>query len=335
MILRIFKGTGPGVIFLISLTLILVWIGAFLYPHVDQASYSEKDLLPLYRILITILGESPFPGLLFSFFIASLMAFIIVNFNTTDFFINERTFLPAFFYVLLTGLFPQNQLLSPVVPASLFLMLAIIRINDTYRKAGTAYNFFDAGILISTGSLFYGNLIWFGLLIISGILIFRSVTIKEIVVSLIGLITPYIIAFGFYYLLGKDLQSLFIIIKNNLFGISDGFVFSRITLAVLIFVILLILISFVYLLFTMNIKKIKARKTFYLLIWVFLISVGIYVLLPSVSVEITWLMIIPVSYFLTHFFLYIKKKRVPGIIFSLLIVLILLLQALNLFDKAI
>jgi hypothetical protein len=335
MILRLFKGTGPGVIFLISLTLILIWIGAFIYPHADSSSYFEKDPLPLYGILKMVLGASPVPGLLFSFFIVTMMSIILVNFNTTDFFINERTFLPAFFYVLLSGLFPQNQLLNPVVPASLFLMMAIIRINSSYRKAGTAYNFFDAGILISTGSLFYGNLIWFGLLIIAGILIFRTVTIKEIAVSLIGLVTPYIIVFGIYYLLGKDLQALSMVIKSNLFGISDGFTFTRITVAALIFIILVIIMSFVYLLFTMNIKKIKARNTFYLLIWVFLISVGIYVFLPSVSVEITWLMIIPVSYFLTHFFLYVRKKTVPGILFSLLIVFILLVQILHLFEKVI
>jgi len=334
MILRQFKETGPGVIFLISITLLLIWISAFIYPQIDTTSYFEKDPMPFYAILRSILGENSLIGVLFSFFIVALMAFVMVNFNTTDFFLNERTFLPAVFYVLLNGLIPQNQLLNPVLPASLFLMLAIIRINDSYRKAGTAYNFFDAGILIATGSLFYGNLIWFGLMIFSGILIFRAVTVKEITVSLIGLVTPYLIAFGVYYLMDKDIQSLIALIRENLFGISDGFTFTWMTVAALIYVILVILMSFVFLLFTMNTEKIKARKTFYLLIWVFLISVGIYVLLSSVSVEIIWLMSIPASYFLTHYFLHLRKKMVPGILFSLIIFLVLLLQGLFLFEMA-
>ena len=59
-------------------------------------------------------------------------------------------------------------------------MLAVIRIIDGYRKAGIANNFFDAGILISTGSLFYANLIWFGVLVIIGIALIRTVSISEI-----------------------------------------------------------------------------------------------------------------------------------------------------------
>ena len=63
--------------------------------------------------------------MILSFLMVSLMAFLLVNFNTTVFFIHERTFLPALFYVLLGGFFPDHQLLNPVLPASIFLMLAI------------------------------------------------------------------------------------------------------------------------------------------------------------------------------------------------------------------
>ncbi len=101
----------------------------------------------------------------------SLMAFLLVNFNTTVFFIHERTFLPALIYILFGGFFPDHQLLNPVLPASIFLMLAVMRIMESYHITGTAYSYFDAGILISTGSLFYANLIWFGLIVIIGIAI--------------------------------------------------------------------------------------------------------------------------------------------------------------------
>jgi hypothetical protein len=131
--------------------------------------------------------------------------------------------------------------------------------------------------------------------------------------------------------LGKEIQPLLLFIKGNLFGISGVFVFTKTTIAALLFIGLVILISFVYLLFNMNTKKIKARKTFYLLIWVFLISVAIYVFLPSVSVDIAWLLMIPVSYFLTHYFMFVRKKLVPSILFSILFAVIFLLQILNLF----
>jgi len=326
MLLRLFKGTGPGVIFLIIVTLIAVWISAFLIPEIDSVFHYETDPMPLYGLLKQVIGNNHILGMILSFSMVSLMAFFLVNFNTTVFFINERTYLPALIYILFGGLFPQYQLLNPVLPASLFLMLAIIRIMEGYRKPGTAYNFFDAGILISTGSLFYANLIWFGLLIIIGIALLRTGNMGEIAISILGLITPYLLVFGLYYVIGKDLKALLSLVEDNLFARSAGYLFPRLTVVALIFTAIIMLVSIAYLFMFINTKKIKSRKTFFLLIWVFVISIGVYFVLPSVSVEIVWLTGIPVSYFLTHYFVFVKKKLVPEIFFSVLFILILLIQ---------
>jgi hypothetical protein len=47
---------------------------------------------------------------------------------------------------------------------------------------------------------------------------------------------------------------------------------------------------------------------------------------PSVSVEVIWLAGIPLSYFLAHYFVLIRKKVLPEVLFSLLWVFILLIQ---------
>ena len=326
MILRIFKGTGPGIFLLIIITLAGVWISAFLNPAMDSISVYEADPMPLYGLLKLLIGNSPLVGVLFSFLIVSFMAFLLVNFNTTVVFISERTFLPALIYVLLGGFFPQFRLLNPVLPASLFLMLAIIRIIGSYHKPGIAYNYFDAGMLISTGSLFYANLIWFGLLLIIGIVLFRPGNILEIAVSVIGLLTPYLLALGLYYVTGKEIGTLLLTVVNNLFSKSSGYHLPVLTLVSLIFAGMVLLVCIAYLVKLMSTKKIKSRKTFSLLIWVFLISAAIYIVLPSVSAEIVWLITIPISYFMTHYFVFMKKKLLPEIFFSVLFVLVLLIQ---------
>ncbi len=330
MLLRLFKGTGPGVIFLIVITLIAIWISAFLNPQIATACNYDTIPMPFYGFLKQLIGNNPLLGVFFSFSMVSLMAFLIVNFNTNLFFINERTFLPALFYILFSGFFPQCQLLNPVLPASVFLMLAIRRIMDGYRKPGTAYNFFDASILISTGSLFYANLIWFGLLVIIGIALLRPGNLLEIASSILGLLTPYLLAFGLYYLIGKDMDFLLSLVENNILGQSAGYTFQRLTICVLIVTGIIIFVSTGHLFMLMNTKKIKSRKIFLLLFWVFLISIGAYFILPSVSIEIIWLMIIPVSYFLTHYFVFVRNRLIPEIFFTLLFVLILLIQIWNL-----
>jgi hypothetical protein len=81
----------------------------------------------------------------------------------------------------------------------------------------------------------------------------------------------------------------------------------------------------------MSSKKIKARKTFSVLLWGFFISLIIYFALPSVSFEMIWITAVPASYILAHYFVFAKKKILPEIIFSGFFLLILLVQVFNIF----
>jgi hypothetical protein len=282
--------------------------------------------MPLYGFIKALISNSHTLGVIISFLMVSLMAFLIVNFNTNVFFIHERTFLPALFYVLFGGFFPDHQILNPVLPASIFLILGIMRIMDGYHKSGVAYNYFDAGLLISTGSLFYANMVWFGLLVMIGIALMRTVDLKEILISIFGLLTPYLITFGIYYVIGKDIGALWRVFGENLFVKATYYPFQTLTIVALIFTGALVLISLVHLVNHMNNKKIISRKTFSMLMWTFIISLIVYFAMPAVSVEIVWLASIPVSYFLTHYFVFVKKRLVPEILFSLIFVFILLIQ---------
>jgi len=326
MLLRLLKGTSPGVLFAIIFIILVVWISAFYNQPVNSTPFDDTESMPLNSLLKLAIGNNHFISTAFSVAVVSLMAYLMVYLNTSVFFINERTFLPAVIYILLGGLFPEYQGLNPAIPASLFLMLAIIKIMDGYRKPGIAYNFFDAGIFISIGSLFYANLIWFGLLVIIGIALLRTGDMTEIAISFLGLLTPYLLTFSLYYVMGKDLRELTSLIENNLFSRTSDYLLSRLTIVTLIYTGIIILVSIFHLFMLLNTKKIKSRQTFYLLTWGLLISIVIYIFLPSVSIEVIWIISIPASYFLTHYFVFAKKKVIPEIFFSVLFILIMLIQ---------
>ncbi|MFH0842930.1 MAG: DUF6427 family protein [Bacteroidota bacterium] len=328
MLLRLFKGTGPGVIFLTGLTLAGFWISAFIDPQAPGQAVYETDPMPLYSLLRSIAGTSPLAGVIFSFSVMVVMVFLITWFNTSVFFLNERTFLPALFFILICALFPECRVINPVMPGALFLMLALMKIMNTYRISGTAFNFFDAGILISVGSLFYMNLIWFWLLVIVGIALLRTWNLREIAISVLGLITPYILILGLYYVLGKDIGAYLADIRINLFGETQGYDFSRLTIIVLILWSMVFLVSLSFLLMQMSSKKIKSRKTFFLLLWSLAAALTVYFLLPSASVEMIYLTAVPVCYIMAHFFVFARKKLVPEIIFSGFFLLVVLIQVL-------
>jgi hypothetical protein len=327
MLLQLFKGTSRIVLLLIIIVSAGVWISAILKPEVRLFSHSDYPM-PLYRILIEITGNNSVLNSVVSFILLLTVAGLLVSFNTSVFFINERTFLPALIFILLIGIFPDYQVNNPVTPASLFLVLALRRITDGYKKEGTAFNFFDAALFIGAGSLFYANLLWFGLLIFVGIAILRTISLKEIAVSLTGLITPFFITAGIYYLSGKGIGSFLSEITNNLSGHAGNYLFGRMTLITVLFTGAVNLISIFYLYSVIGTKKIKSRKTYTLLLWTFIITIVLYFADPSVSVEINWLCAVPASYFMTHYFVFRKNRIIKELLFGGFFILIIVVQVI-------
>jgi hypothetical protein len=325
MFLKLYSGTGIAVTFLIFFTAVGLWTGSFINP-VLPVYYTGVNTMPLYSLVRDFTGDHAFLGVLISFILVLSVSIILVYFNSTAFFISQRTFLPALFFIILCSALPEVQTLNPAIFASVFLLIALIRIIDSYRKNEIAYNFFDAAILISIGSLFYANLIWMGLIVFLGIALLRTVSITELLISVLGLITPYLLLYGIYYVLGKDLKLLNSLIISNLFGEAGDPYYTRIIIAALIMFGVNVLLAFSHLLTVFNAKKIKSRKTLSLLIWIFIVAAFSFVFLPSVSGEIVYIIAIPASYFITHYYVFMRKKLIPEIVFSIILALVVLVQ---------
>jgi hypothetical protein len=299
----------------IFILLCAMWIPAFINIH-SLPVVAPNDHMPLYALFNKFTGTRETASTIISFIMVVIILGIIIYFNTKDFFINQRTLLPALFYVLLNSIIPSNQTLNPVLPAVIFLMIAIIRIMDSYKKQGIANNFFDAGVLIGIGTLFYADLIWFGLLLFIGIFLLRTVTIKEILISVTGLATPFLIAISLFFLGGEDISGFFAIVKSNLFTKAEipNDSLSPSSIIALVFCGIIILISVIDLAGKIDMKKNRTRNTFYLFLWVLIISVLLFFLLKTVSYEIIWIATVPLSFFLGHFFIYTKRKVLPDIL---------------------
>ena len=119
-------------------------------------------------------------------------------------------------------------------------------------------------------------------------------------------------------------------VSYNLFTKDGNFIIHGLTLVVLIISGIIVLISVTQLLSAINSKKIKSRKTFILLLWTFFITAGVILLSDPVSAEIYWLAVIPPSYFLTHFFVFSRRRLLPEIMLAALFVLAALVQVINL-----
>ena len=327
--LRFFRGTGTGVILLMALVAGGLWVNTFINNEVRGVD-EVNDPMVLYGVLQTVAGFNPLTGKITALVFVLAIATILITFTTSTFFINERTFLPGIQYIILTAIFPAFQFLTPVIPATVFLIMAVIRIAGTYRKNGLAYSYFDAALMIGTGSLFYASLIWFGILLFIGILLLRSFDLREVVVSVLGLITPYIVLYGVFFVADRDISELTQTITGCLFDVNQGVEWTRMAIVSAGFILITLLIASFHLLSVFTTKKVKSRKIFSLQLWLGIVTLIVYFLSPAATEELVYIFSIPASYILSHYYIQKKRKRiVPEIMFTGTIILIVLLHFLN------
>jgi hypothetical protein len=288
----------------------------------------DCEPMPLYSLMITIFQENLLLSVVAALVLVFITGALLVNFNTRVFFINERTFLPASLFVLMSGLFPSLQRFNPVLPAAILLLFALERVIASYRRQGVAYNFFDASLLIGLASFIWFNSIWFFVMVVAGIALLRTASMREFLLALSGLVAPYILAAGVYYLMDGNIIALMDVVVENFEGVAPKFIWSTQGIVVASVAGLLLIVSLLHLLAVFNTKKVKSRKTFSLLIWIFVTAVLVFILLPSVSAEIYYVMLLPVVYFLTHFLIFRREKRTANILFAVIIISVIVMQLL-------
>ena len=325
MFLKFYRGIGPGAILLTVITGLLIWLQRILAPISLESVYFQ-DAMPLHSFIYTTMNGASGLGTVLSFFIVLTIAFYLANFNTRLFFITERTLLPASLYVLASGFLVSTQVFSPVFPATLLLMLAIDRVMASYRKTGIAYNFFDASLILSIGSMFYFNIIWFFPVIIIGIMLIRTFNVRELILSLLGLLAPYLLVYAIYYVSGEEMYLFTELIVSNIITPASTYYWSPLLITVLIVGTILLVISLAHLVSVFTTKKIKTRKTFSLLIWILILSLVVYFFVPSTSVEVLYILLIPYVYIVAHFIVFVRNKKIANVVFAIYFLAILIIQ---------
>ncbi len=325
---NIFKGITPKIIALNSLILVAVWAGPFFINTPVGTLCCEEKAMPLYSLLSAFL-DNPFARVLTGFSFVVLISFMLVNFNTSLFFIPERTILPSIVFALSTGMIASCQTLNPVMPAIVLLILSLRSVMKAYRKEGTAFCFFDASLFIGTGILFYANIIWFGIMILAGVIILRGYKLKELFLSVAGLFVPLIFTAGVYFVFSLDAESIFKNLEYNLLLSDKNFEYSDSIVAALGFWGITVLTGMFTIIAEINKMKVRSGKVFVLLMWWFFISAALWFFSSGVSVEIIYLISIPSAYFISYLLVFSRSRVLRAVFLGGIFVTVTLLQVLQ------
>lgn len=305
MLLRLFRGIQPYVIFLIILITVGVWLDTLINP-VDTRFFFNQHPMPLYDILINYVPPSSVWGTLITMIIWIIQGFLLVRLNTKFIFIIERTYLPAVIFVMAGCFIKDLQSLNPVIISNIFLIIALEKIIDSYRINKIYFKFFDAGFLLGIGTLFYLNVGFFLIIIWISLLILRTINWREWVLPVFGFITPALLTAAIYYLLYGDLSLFINIIRENLLAIN--FTITRFHFYFLGFIALITVFASFQIIRDLMRKKIRSRKIFKIFFWAFILTLIVFFAVPWASYEMIVFGFVPLSFLFTNYFLNIRIK---------------------------
>ena len=306
MLLKSLKSNQAYHFFLMPLVAIALWSKSFVNPELFAFYPGENGML-LYQPIQYLLGDSPLASSIVSMIFMIVLAFLIFKLSVQYSFIRVRTFLPALMFVLITSGLSHLHTMHPIYPATLFLILTIDRIFDSYDKEVVHSNAFEAGLFLAVGSLFYFNLVFFFPLLWLGFIILKpKVNWREYILTTMGFIFPWIAALAYY--LGTGSNDEFVQLITSNFAMHQPFLVGNLPIQIYIgFLILFTFLSSIFLLTQYDEKKISSRKYFKTFFWIFLITLILTLANRAVSQEVVLIFAIPLTYLISNYLVFMRR----------------------------
>ena len=148
----LFKSNSPIIIILSTIAGAALWIPAF----VGNTAYyipNIKTDTPLFISLYEFINVSPLvlKGVAFLFIL--LMAFVLNRLNFKFIFIETKTQLPTFFFILLCSTLPFYQTFHPAMIGSLAFLWAVYKSFPIEMERSSIKQYYEAGFILGIGRI--------------------------------------------------------------------------------------------------------------------------------------------------------------------------------------
>lgn len=279
--------------------LLLVYALALKFPvflHPQGPLKLEEDHY-LYTGLLSFLDALGFPPIVYAF-----MAFALIYTQATLFtrICNNQKMMPrphylvAMSYILITSLIPVwNRFSAPLLVNSL-LIWAIYRMMQLYNNQRALAQIFNIGVMLGVGILFYKPALLFVLLILVALFVMRPFFLREWLIALLGVTTPFYFLGIFLFLTNRwSWHNIFPSLKFGLPAFPGSI---YITISILLIVLVFIIGGF-FVQDNLNKMLIQVRKNWSLML-LYLIIASLVILLNTGTQYENWLIcMVPIAAF--------------------------------------
>ena len=299
MLLRLIKHNRPQGIIFIFFLMILLWLGTFINPETPEAITA----MPLYELLFGPLRHHPIPSALVSMAIYGLLIVLIIRLNMIHFLLEERTPMPAGFFIMLAASYPPALQLSPVLVSGPFLLIALLMLirGDEHRADPMAL--FNASLVLAAGSFFYLKILWFIPFLWITATIIRPLKWRGVINPILVLIMMVLFAVTNYWVFRDDISLLKALLQRNL-SMPGGKLPGLETPEMILYgyLLILIIISSIHLLNRYQVRKIIIRKLYLVLFVLFIYGILFYLFISGFRSELTVILAVPLAYLISNFF---------------------------------
>lgn len=317
---RFFKNNNPFVVIALFILLLLMKQQALLHPVMPIA-------LPNHLIFESILKLLPLSAMGYTM-IAVIMVFlqaIYLNYiaERHKLFGKPGSFV-ALMYITLTSLYPAFNYFSEPLLINWFVILAIDIMLSFPKTLQPNKKLFNAGFAISIPAILQAPALGFICLLIFGYLLLRSYRSKELVVAVLGYLTPFYFLAVILYLI--DHLSFFTHLPELGFDMHLLSA-SRIYLAGTLMGVLMLLIAGSYA-FQLSSPRmtIYVRRSWFL-IYIYLIIAIAVTLLAVSALRAEWLLVLPaLSLIVAQVFYMENNRRLSNFIFYFSLALLIFSQ---------
>ncbi len=310
MIIRLFKGVLPSKLFLILFLAILGWAPLFIW----NTAVNQDFTLPYFvNYFIWVNTLWPWSVATTMLVLTSLQAIYIIQINFKYILIDQRTYLPA----LIFGLMSLFLVTSPNAIALLMTNLVALACFDIlFANSGLKISvkaMFNMGLLLALGSMF----LWQAAFLIPLFWVLTFVVyqfnIRGLLASVVGFFTIWLLFFYGLYLFSEidPFVGRVTVLYHNVKFLTDlrfNSLLPVLTSSVLLF------LGFLVSLFSLGNKKIITRK-FYFSLFLLVTAITVATLLvPRIPFEFLYVVVAPLSFMASGYLLQSRVKWIPDLV---------------------
>jgi len=324
MILKQLKSNYLSNLFVVPIALLACWSGSFWTPSGSVYTPGEQNIL--FPDVFKSVAQLPLLSVAFSAVLVFVLSLLIAFINKRYQFLQIRSHLVALLLILLLGGLVRVHTFHPVYFAAVLFLLAISRLFGTFGQIKAYFGIFEVGFLLGTASLFYFDLVFiFPAFLIGLVILGHGTQWRTYVILLLGFLLPFLFAFCYFFY--TDNISFFTGVLTQKIGHPFCFLQKRFSFYFNLWIIaFFILIASIDILRAFDKKSIQTRKYFMVLFFLFLFSIIPFVMFPDSLQEMLVIAIIPVTFLVSNFFAFFKRRFWGELSFTVLFLMAVLMQ---------